>query len=321
MKNRIIFGSIIIAIIVLSSVILAGCMDSIADDNGETKPYDITESVKSITSDISVITESNTPTPQETMRKKFAEMSAVDEKEKSITVITTEYLKKYWSDGKLRSLTEDEILFVIQDSIRMCEKYDKVILPAFTNITTGDGDAVKLYYPGYGYSSDVGKTDYVIETKYSSMKELKTFSEYNEFKDAVSVVILYRMVALSSPGAFICNSEAISYYGGDPAMYSSLYPEGYHYICGYPETKDRKEYYKYFAGGNYKEEIDMTDLINSGVLNMIGFGGSLGSLSMYVRSEEAADPSSSFFNPYTLKNIFPTAAMEETRSRLVEAQK
>ncbi|MBQ5837363.1 MAG: hypothetical protein IIW39_01700, partial [Clostridia bacterium] len=120
MKKEFKFLISVVSILLVSSLILAGCMQALSESNGESKDYDM-NIVSEIIAESKPETDTDEPPMTQTdMKEKFSSMYEISENGKSITVISEEYLNSYWSDGKRKNkaLTSEEVLYIIQDSIR-----------------------------------------------------------------------------------------------------------------------------------------------------------------------------------------------------------
>ena len=122
---------IIAAALVLASVLaLCGCMHLISGPPVETKEYNQDEM-----SLPSVIEE--TPTAQSEMQKKFGAYGKEEigeNGEKIFRLFTEDQIEESLSlreNGERRSLTYEEIVFIINDSIRMYFEYDKILVTDF----------------------------------------------------------------------------------------------------------------------------------------------------------------------------------------------
>ncbi len=229
MKRNVKFFTIVISLILLSSVILAGCMYGIITDDGEMKDYDMNGENSDIFGDI--ISE-DAPFPQDLLRAKFKAMYDVSEDGKTITVISQDYLSKYWQSNYekevIKSLTTEEVYFIIQDSIRIYEEYDEVVLTAFASYSS-------LSYVSARFPFVNGKS---IDTR-SASKDSEYYVYFEEDIANIYAIIMYRLTALSSPEAFFTGADAIRHVGGDPLLCSNMYPETLFYIPGYSEDTDR----------------------------------------------------------------------------------
>lgn len=244
MKRNIKFFTIIISLLLVSSLALTGCMHAIATDNGEMKPYDLNSQQKDSNALGSNIVEGDAPTAQDSLQAKFEAMYDISEDGKSITVITEEYLNNYWQScyekEVIHSLTTEEIYFIIQDSIRIYEEYDAVILSEFGSFSSDS--QIASWIP------------YVREQTVINTKPMKT--HYDEYVTAIYEIIMYRLKALSSPKAFFTGAEAIRFNGGLPEAYNSLYPETVFYIPGYSADTDRDYILSVMGGNKSFTEID-----------------------------------------------------------------
>lgn len=231
MKRNVKFFTIVISLLLLSSVILTGCMYAIAADNGEMKPYDLNGQKSSSESDGGKapghILE-DAPAPQDLLKEKFKSMYEISEDGKSITVISEDYLSKYWQSNYekevIHSLTTEEVYFIIQDSIRIYEEYDEVVLTGFASVSSMMQVAERFPFVE-------GKT----------IKTQPDVTPYYDWDDteAIYEIILYRLKALSSPKAFFTGEEAIRSVGREPGIDSTMLSWTTFYIPNYSENTDR----------------------------------------------------------------------------------
>ena len=246
MKQNLKFFAVVLSLLLLSALVLTGCMYAIAADRGGTKPYDLNgQTYNSEGSGGSVIVDGDAPTAQETMQEKFEAMYEISEDRTSMTVISEDYLGEYWRSNYekevIHSLSTEEVYFVIQDSIRIYFTYDKVILREFASVSS----------------------DTEVSERFPFLKEQEilrfhfetSIMDWDTIASDIHKIILYRLAALSSPKAFFFGWEAILFAGRDPALYSSLYPETLFYIPGYSASTDR-DYILLIMGGT----TDFTDL-------------------------------------------------------------
>ncbi len=237
MKRNIKFFTIVISLLLLSSIILTGCMYAIAADYGKMKPYDLNGQKENSNSSGGNIVE-NEPTSQDSLQAKFEAMYEIGEDGKTITVISEDYLNKYWQSNYekevIKSLSTEEVYFIIQDSIRIYEEYDEVVLTGFASLSSAIQAAERFPF---------------VKDKIITTKPMNTQYYHEEDMLCIYSIIMYRLTALSSPKAFFTGAEAIRFNGGDPNLYSSMYPETMFYIPGYSETTDR-DYILSACGGN-----------------------------------------------------------------------
>lgn len=249
MKNNVKFFSIVLVLLLASSIVLSGCMYAIAAENGDAKVYDMGSQ---ISSGSNVIIGDDTPIAQTDLQKKFWYMYDISEDGKSITVISKQYLEEYWQNNyekeEIRSLSIEEVYFIIQDSIRIYFEYDQVELLAFEP-----------------FSNDPETRNRIptVKEKLIITKSLKTESIYYHEEDMVAIysIILYRLMALSSPEAFFTGAEAIRFVGDDPNLISSRYPETKFYIPDYSEDTVREDVLKAMGSnndsGNLQREVEL----------------------------------------------------------------
>ena len=145
MKNNFKFFGVVLVLLLASSIVLIGCMYAIAAENGDAKVYDMGSQINAGSS---IIAGDDTPVSQTELQKKFSAMYDVSEDGKSITVISEAYLNSYWKSNYekevIRSLTTEEVYFVIQDSIRLYYEYENVILLTFDPVFSDDYISVRF---------------------------------------------------------------------------------------------------------------------------------------------------------------------------------
>ena len=228
MKRNVKFFTIVISLLLLSSIILTGCMYAIAADNGEMKPYDLNGQKQNSDSSGGNIVEGDAPLAQDSLQAKFEAMYEISEDGKTITVISQDYLSNYWYSNYekevIKSLTTEEVYFIIQDSIRIYEEYDEVVLTGYASISSMMQVAERFPFVE-------GKT----------IKTQPDVTPYYDWDDteAIYEIILYRLKALSSPKAFFTGEEAIRSVGREPGIDSTMLPWTTFYIPNYSENTDR----------------------------------------------------------------------------------
>lgn len=178
-----------------------------------------------------------TPISQSSMQERFSSMSETREEngEKSITVITEETLYKMWDsmtdeNYKVYSLSTEEVLYIISDSIRLYYEYDEIILsgyvdekynytpPKYSNGWFGvkPGLQADVIYPIHDLDSYRIGEDYFKYSsyKYSEEEKQKIIDErsksvaYGIMINEIYKIITYRIKALSSPACFATLGEA-----------------------------------------------------------------------------------------------------------------
>lgn len=225
MKRNIKFFTIVISLLLLSSIILTGCMYAIAADNGEMKPYDL-NGQNSDNSGGNIVEDA--PLAQDSLQAKFEDMYEISEDGKTITVISQDYLSNYWYSNYekevIKSLTTEEVYFIIQDSIRIYEEYDEVVLTEFASLSS---------------TMQVAERFPFVEGK--TIKTQPDVTPYYDWDDteAIYEIILYRLKALSSPKAFFTGEEAMLSVGKEPMISSTMLPWTTFYIPDYSENTNR----------------------------------------------------------------------------------
>ena len=227
MKRNVKFFTIVISLLLLSSIILTGCMYAIAADNGEMKPYDLNGQKENSDSSGGNIVE-DAPLAQDSMQAKFEAMYEISEDGKTITVISEDYLNNYWRSNYekevIHSLTTEEVYFIIQDSIRIYEEYDEVVLTGFASVSSMMQVAERFPFV----------KDEVIKTQ----PDVTPYYEWDD-TEAIYEIILYRLKALSSPKAFFTGEEAMLSVGKEPMINSTMLPWTTFYIPNYSESTNR----------------------------------------------------------------------------------
>ena len=223
MKRNVKFFTIVISLLLLSAIILTGCMYAIAADNGETKPYNLNGQT-----DIGDNLIEDAPISQNSLQAKFEAMYEISEDGKTITVISEDYLNNYWRSNYekevIHSLTTEEVYFIIQDSIRIYEEYDEVVLTGFASVSSMMQVAERFPFV----------KDEVIKTQ----PDVTPYYEWDD-TEAIYEIILYRLKALSSPKAFFTGEEAMLSVGKEPMINSTMLPWTTFYIPNYSESTNR----------------------------------------------------------------------------------
>ena len=224
MKRNVKFFTIVISLLLLSSIILTGCMYAIAADNGEMKPYDLNGQKQNSDSPGGNIVE-DAPQAQKPLQAKFEAMYEISEDGKTITVISEAFLDEYWHELTPRSLSTDEVYYIIQDSIRIYAQYDTVILSGFGSFAEDSRHAYIVPYI---------REDVVIETQ----PDVTPYYDWDD-TEAIYEIILYRLKALSSPKAFFTGEEAMLSAGKEPGINSTMLPWTTFYIPSYSKNTNR----------------------------------------------------------------------------------
>jgi len=229
-------------------------------------------------------------------------MYEIDEENNAITVISRDYYESYWAEkngkAEIVSLTSDEVLFIIQDSINLYCKYDKIILNIFSeNSDTSSYEIIPLTGDTIGdrcfpdVVRDWGIEEYIL--------------------DDISRIIQYRISSLSSPEAYISCKELAEY--ADVKVGNSLeYNWSKLYFPGIKDINERKEIleeYKqlqYFSSIRWMEyrEVICFKYDNNYYL-------SVEAPEHYTSSETPDELPTSFFG-YFFESVFPTDEIKQS---------
>lgn len=234
MKSNVKFLLSVTSILLLSSFVLVGCMRAISADNGGKKSYNLDMlSREDLTGGI---VEDN-PITQGALKSKFQAMYEISDDKRSITVISEEYLQNYWESNyeeeKIHSLSSEEINYIVQDSVRIYEEYDEVVLVGFASASS---------------TIQVAERFPLLEAEVVKTKLSKSLYYEKDEINAIYEIILYRIKALSSPKSFFTGEEAINFVEGIPGLDSSWLPRTTFYIPEYSENTDR-DYILCVVGG------------------------------------------------------------------------
>jgi hypothetical protein len=174
-------------------LILAGCMQVLSQNDSEPKDYDMDIVSQTVAESTPEDITKDPPAAQKDMKEKFAEMSEISEDGKAITVISEEYLDSYWSDGKTKNkaLTSEEVLYIIQDSIRIYFEYDSLTVISNPMLESMHGNLIACYPLMNGTLTEFPLYKQAIDTNYAAACQ------------SIHALIVYRLAALSSPDAFI----------------------------------------------------------------------------------------------------------------------
>ena len=123
--------TVIVALcLVLASVLaLTGCMYALAAETGDEKPY-TSEDFENSFGDAVI---EDAPVSQDSMQKKHGAYLHISEDGNSVTIFSAEQLDELLSvraSGKRNAVTYDDILYIINDSVRIYFAYDTVVLNA-----------------------------------------------------------------------------------------------------------------------------------------------------------------------------------------------
>lgn len=183
MKRNAKFFTIVISLLLVSTLVLIGCMYAIAADNGEMKPYDLNGQTRRDAPDGNILEDA--PLAQSAMQEKFNTYLHTDGS--AVTVFSDEQyaqLKAIREGGKRTPLTYDEILFLVNDSINLYFTYDEIHL---TNAVV-DGISHNLY---------LSSNAEIIYPYHGDYSELKNYTEadhkYQKMLEDIYSIIYYRI--------------------------------------------------------------------------------------------------------------------------------
>ena len=216
-------------LIIGSVAVLTGSMYALAEMPVEGSEYDRNDFV-----DESMFVSVETPLSQSELQEKFDGMveevsneepaeSTEEPTVRSTTVVTEAFLDEYWNGENapqgIRSLSAEEVYFITNDSIRIYNEYDEIILPAYEL-----PESIKEIADSFPAIN--GRT-------ITPSEDLKTAA--TDIYD----IIRYRLIVLSSPECIVTRSEASEakeLYRKDDF---GTIKEGFFYIMDYPEDADR----------------------------------------------------------------------------------
>jgi len=180
------FILIAVCLLLVALITLGVCMYAIGENKDISKPYDMG-------SEITVTPPEDTPTAQEQMEQKFSVYNHVTEEngKKILTLFSEEQAEEQWTkreNGENFRLTYDEILFLINDSARLYETYDEIVL---TNANTyGITESAESSLAGERILSNKGD---LTGLTYAAEQET-----YGKFCRDVTVIAAYRVAMLDS---------------------------------------------------------------------------------------------------------------------------
>lgn len=245
MKRNTGFFVIVTAILLVFSAVLAGSIYAIAKDYGASKVYS-TESRASGDGDLdNIFGDPDAPPAQKKLQKKFRSMYEISNDGKSLTVISNDYLKAFWQSNYekevIHSLSIDEVNFIIQDSVRIYEKYDTIVLPSFVPASS-DMQAAERF-------------PCIAETRTINTRAAREHLDYDDVSDDIFDIIMYRLTALSSPNAFYNGLDPLQFVFGEDCVYDSItaqyynfYTYGDFYIPGYSSLNEREDIFNAIVG-------------------------------------------------------------------------
>lgn len=256
MKNDFKFIVSAVGIILSSVLLLTGCMAAIVANPDTSRPYQLSTIPQTIPEAESnanadtvhqslidspyVLVETpvdpalqETPVSQEELKAKFSAMYAFSEGNKTVSVISESYLKDFWNSNYekevVHSLSIGEVMYIIQDSIRIYNEYDTVILTGFSANTSDT--AISARFPALEEQTIDPKPD-----------------DRDQAREDIRKIIQYRLQAFSSPKAFFTVAEMMEYRKTDMATVPELCREVFFYIPNYSADTNRN---LYLSDANY----------------------------------------------------------------------
>ncbi len=251
MKNKKII-IIAVSLVLAAALALLGCIYLIGGPPEETKEYVPDEMT------LPPVIE-DTPTAQSEMQKKFAaygkEETGVNG-EKIFHLFTKEQIDeslKMRKEGKRRSLTYDEIIFLINDTVRIYLEYDQIVMTDFAEHTQDVSrrlyhDNGSLYYTEeiwllndellfngiHGeFDSCVGDHDYEFTTVIPYHGDFSECEDYSSAYEAycnminqIEMMISERLRILDT--GTLCYCEAAGHSSRNDHMYGILFDSGYY---------------------------------------------------------------------------------------------
>ena len=232
-----------VSIILSSVILLAGCMTAIVASPDTTQPYQQSTLPKT---DLNADTNpqrpidplylvetqidptlKETPVSQEELKAKFSSMYDFSQGNNTVSVISEAYLQDFWSSNfekeVIHSLSMSEVLYIIQDSIRIYSEYDAILLPGFSANTPDV--AVRIRVPALEQQTIISNPN-----------------DRNQTREDVRKIIEYRLRALSSPKAFFTVGETMEYRKTDLDTIPDLCQEVFFYIPNYSADTIRELY-------------------------------------------------------------------------------
>lgn len=227
-----------VSIILSSTLLLFGCMAAITASTDTTHPYQLS-AIPQTNPDAGGISNAgtihpldfietqidptlqDTPVSQEELKAKFSAMYDFSKGNNAITVISETYLEDFWRSNEERevvhSLTIPEVLYIIQDSIRIYNEYDTIILQGFS--------AASSRVPALEQQTIIPALD-----------------DRDHAREDVRKIIQYRLQALSSPKAFFTVEEMMEYRKADLEAIPDICREVFFYIPNYSADTNRDLY-------------------------------------------------------------------------------
>lgn len=249
MKNHWKFIVSVVSIILSSILLLTGCMAAIAASADTTRPYQLSTIPQTMpdaggNSNAETVHQRPIVTPdfvesqidpdlkeppvsQEELKAKFSAMYDFSKGNKTVSVISETYLEDFWSSNNekevVHSLSIPEVLYIIQDSIRLYNEYDTIILAGLSANTPNA--AISIRFPALEQQTINPNPD-----------------DRDQAREDVRKIIQYRLQALSSPKAFFTVAEMMEYRKIDLETIPDICQEVFFYIPNYSADTNRGLY-------------------------------------------------------------------------------
>ncbi len=285
MKKEFKFLTTVVSILIVSMLILAGCMQVLSQNDSEPKDYDMDIVSQTVAESTPEVITKDPPVSYNDMQKKFSDMSEISEDGRSITVISEDYLNNYWQENKNKqaALTSAEVLYIIQDSIRIYSEYDSLTVISNPTLESMHRRLIVRYPLMNGTLTGFPLDMQTIDTNYVNVCQ------------SIHALIVYRLAALSSPDAFIFADEALQAFGS-LSDFKSTYIQSIFYIPKDAPTKDYSTLARFICG-------NIVDYEKIGIFDISYYG----------------DTRVIHYSCGTSSAVFPTAEMESSQANRVVA--
>lgn len=158
---------------------------------------------------------------------KFYRMYDISADGKEITVISQSYLENFWEGtnaSDVHSVTTEEVLYIIEDSVRLYQTYEKIVMLGYS--PSIEDETLREKIPTLEAS--------IINTDLGAQKRDLQADIQN-----IHDLIMYRIRGLSTPSAFVTAWEAMEFLGQLPGADSTLYSRAKFYFPGYDADTKR----------------------------------------------------------------------------------
>lgn len=210
----------VIAFLILSALAITAVLLRLADTDGQTKPYEsapLSESTDSAEWIESVSLAA--------IKDKFDRHVHIHSDGKTVTVFDAEEAEEWAKrreSGEKFGLNETEIVWAIQDSVRLYRKYDRILLNPTHNERCYDTERTEIS-PYHGDFSEYEDAEARNQARENALTDLYT-------------LILYRIDTMSAPEAFFTSNEAAEFCGYDDHLVQN---PTFYYIPAYSDRTER----------------------------------------------------------------------------------